>query len=275
MPPKKHGMACSQSDVNERLLAAARRGDAEAAAWAIDDGADVEHQDPSTGSALMSACFNGDAGLARILIQRGANPDAVSPNGSTASLMALLGGHAACALLMSEAGADVLGKSFHGIGPLSLACHEGDRHECVALLLSLGADPNERQLGSGMTPALICSRDGRAQSLRLLLAAGADPATTTSIPPADPLDIPSEPSWPCLHHAAFGGHWECVRALLEHGADPEWVDEDGLTAQAICLSEGHSGCSGIIQARLASLAEQRELGAAVGPAPADSRPARI
>jgi ankyrin repeat protein len=62
-----------------------------------------------------------------------------------------------------------------------------------------------------------------------LLRFGADPNRCTKAGRATP-----------LHRAAYMGHAEVCRLLLEAGADPSVKDVDGVTAREKAMKQGHT-----------------------------------
>ena len=80
-------------------------------------------------------------------------------------------------------------------------------------------------------------RDGDAQVAQRLLAQGLDPHAAPE---------PSASRWPPLSMAAKGGHDECVRLLLRHGADPNRRALHAQTALMAAASQARPACVDIL-----------------------------
>lgn len=168
-------------------------------------------------SAVSLACERDDAASLSRLLACGSRADLPVPAfGSWASPLywAAQHGSTACVRLLLEAGAPVdVGRADDGSSPLYTAAFSGHA-ECARLLLAAGADA-DRPLratasdpeSAGATAAHAAALMGHAAVLRLLppqLAEAANPPTLGT----------------ALRHAAFSGHVECVRLLLD-SADGE------------------------------------------------------
>ncbi|RMZ79581.1 hypothetical protein DV737_g3341, partial [Chaetothyriales sp. CBS 132003] len=120
--------------------------------------------------------------------------------------------------------------------PLNLACqHESG--EVVALLLERNAKllPD----AEGLYPQHLVARASNTPDLLLLLKQhGAD------LDQRDKLY-----QWTPLFHAASEGREACIRTLLENGADPDSLDEKGLTATYYATWEGHLSCLDLLWER--------------------------
>ena len=140
-----------------------------------------------------------------LLLEHGANPNSTNPyNGRSLHTNARLAGHSRIAERLLQAGADppelTVAERFQ------LAILEQDVEEAERLVASDAShlddfDLLRRTVTRGLFP-----------SLKLLARLGAkmdacDPGGTT-----------------LLHHAAFNGHVDVIRFLLEHGADPDRRD---------------------------------------------------
>jgi len=77
-------------------------------------------------------------------------------------------------------------------------------------------------------------------SVEMLLRAGADPSGPKDYSAF--LKKYNRPYEPSLHlcQAAYGGHTEVVRLLLEAGADPNLPEGEGVTALTIAAERGHA-----------------------------------
>ncbi|XP_057684775.1 ankyrin repeat domain-containing protein 50 isoform X2 [Corythoichthys intestinalis] len=105
----------------------------------------------------------------------------------------------------------------------------------VRLLLTTGSDPllGDKQ---GQTSLTLASRQGRVDVLRVLL----DWMRTQDVRTAsEMLEHADADGWTALRSAAWGGHGEAVRLLLDAGADVDGCDVKGRTALRAAAWGGH------------------------------------
>ena len=188
----------AQLELNNRLLAAAKAGDAAELRRLLDAGASALARDEGSASecALIHASRVGSLDCVRLLLERGANVN--STNFYTTPLMdACRNGHVEVArYLVEQAGADVNQDECEDLTALNYAAYSGSI-ELVDLLLDHGADiDNETWEGTAL--ARVC-RDGDERMGLHLLARGADPLR-------DPETLGS---------ACEGGSLKLVQAVLE------------------------------------------------------------
>lgn len=88
------------------LLAAIARGDADAAAKALDAGAKPGTPAPNGEPPLVLAAASGDARIVALLLERGAAADQAGEAGNTALMHAAARGHLGVARLLLARGAD-------------------------------------------------------------------------------------------------------------------------------------------------------------------------
>lgn len=123
------------------------------------------------GRALIAAAKRGDrAAVTRLLRTVPVNTRA--GDGSTALAWAVYADDATLAETLLKAGADPNLLNDYGVGPLSLACGNGN-DALVQRLLAAGAKANAPQI-NGETPLMTCAAHGAAGGVRALLNAGAD-----------------------------------------------------------------------------------------------------
>ena len=79
--------------------------------------------------------------------------------------------------------------------------------------------------------AHAAAKAGRASALRAALAAGSKAEWRDEANACAP-----------LHWAAYGGHVDCVRLLLAHGAEVEAAARDGCTPLHSAAAQGHAAC---------------------------------
>lgn len=117
---------------------------------------------------------------------------------------------------------------------LASAAHEGSAN-VTKLLLSHGSDPlaSDHQ---GQTPMTLASKQGHVKVLSVLLewAKSQGPQTAERM-----MEHVDNEGWTALRSAAWGGHSEAVRLLLDAGADVDGCDSDGRTALRAAAWGGH------------------------------------
>jgi ankyrin repeat protein len=147
----------------------------------INNGADVNYQDESSGStALMLACQYNFIDMATFLIEHGADLNLQSKNGQTA-LMASAGVSEDLFNLLLSKGADFKIKASDSTTALTQACI-GVLREKVPLtlvkkLLDKGADADEASnsgLTNGYTCLMMAAGNNQLELAKLLISYGAD-----------------------------------------------------------------------------------------------------
>lgn len=149
--------------------------------------------------ALKRACRAGDAQCALVLCEMGVHPDEAYAARVVPPLMcAARAGRAACVQVLLYKGADV-NRRYQNKNALMLACERG-HIECAQLLLAAGAETYLPFL----SPIAIASCMGHSAIVELLLAYGAE-ADITSVQ---------------LSTTSPVSDWRILKALLQHGGDP-------------------------------------------------------
>ncbi|KAM3862137.1 uncharacterized protein ankrd50l [Diretmus argenteus] len=117
---------------------------------------------------------------------------------------------------------------------LASAAHVGYA-DVANLLLTRGADPliSDHQ---SQTPLTLVARQGHVKVLSVLLdwAKSQDPETVVRM-----LEHADSEGWTALRSAAWGGHSEVVRLLLDAGVDVDGCDGEGRTALRAAAWGGH------------------------------------
>jgi ankyrin repeat protein len=127
---------------------------------------------------------------------------------------AAFGGDPATVKLYVEQGGAINGVNAKGMSPLMLAAW-GGHGDIVRLLLEHGADMSIRQGSSGWRALTYAAVNGFEDALAALLGHG-----DTFDPVVD---------WKALLFAVEYRNTTTARMLIEHGADPNLRDEEGLT----------------------------------------------
>ncbi|XP_026152159.1 ankyrin repeat domain-containing protein 50 [Mastacembelus armatus] len=117
---------------------------------------------------------------------------------------------------------------------LASAAHEGSAN-VVELLLTRGSDAliSDHQ---GQTPLTLASRQGHVKVLSVLLEWTKSQEREKGVQMMEHVD---NEGWTALRSAAWGGHNEAVRLLLDAGADVDGCDAEGRTALRAAAWGGH------------------------------------
>jgi CDK inhibitor PHO81 len=229
----------AEDDVNERncLHEAAIYGKDYVLNYGLANGVDLSRHDVYGRIPLHYACLKGRVTMAQTLIERG--PTTVNNkdhDNFTPLIHSIVRHKIACVeqLLSHHAQIDPTSDGEHI--PLNLACQHGSI-EVAKLLLQR----NARLLpdAEGLYPQHLVARSGQSSELLLLLKDhGGD------LNQKDKLY-----QWTPLFHAASEGRVNCLRTLLENGADVQALDEKGLSAMYYATWEGHLECMDLLWER--------------------------
>uniref|UniRef100_A0A8C5MX92 Orc1-like AAA ATPase domain-containing protein n=1 Tax=Leptobrachium leishanense TaxID=445787 RepID=A0A8C5MX92_9ANUR len=227
------GAGVHQRDRSGRTLlaAAADAGNLETASLMISRGANLEATDEEGQTPLALAAHQGHLNVVKLLLQHGAQHDHTDGRGWTPLRSAAWGGYTDVVevLLASGAQPDACGPD----GRTALRAAAWGGHDgAVKALLEAGAQI-DRADEDGRTPLIAASYMGHRYVTELLLAAGADvnrcDAEGRSALAVASLCVPTGNEYPML-----------VSQLLEHGADPELEDKDGVTPLLVAAYEGQA-----------------------------------
>lgn len=151
---------------------AARNGDSERVAQAIDKGASIAEPDESGEPPLLLAALAGHKDIVVLLLDRGADIEIRNKGGLTALHAAAYGGHLDIVELLISKGAAVNDeKNFYHMAPLHAAAEEGHA-DVVAFLLANKADIEAKER-NGYTPLTQAGWRSHWDAAQLLLKAGA------------------------------------------------------------------------------------------------------
>lgn len=246
----------AEDDINERncLHEAAIYGKESVLDYALSQGVDPTRLDVYGRTPLHYTCLRGRIAMAQKLVA--ASPATINfkdHDNFTPLIHSIVRNRLDCVRLLISHDAKINPETDGDHIPLNLACqHEST--EVVALLL----ERNAKLLADaeGLFPQHLVARSSKTADLLLLLKQhGAD------LDQRDKLY-----QWTPLFHAASEGRAECLRALLENGADPEALDEKGLTATYYATWEGHLGCMDLLWERSGRRKAERVGSAKLGPA---------
>ena len=196
------------------------------------------------GLRLHDAAIEGDLGALAAALADGLDIDARDAQGRTAILAATVARQNAAVAALLDAGADVDLQDERLDNPFLYAGAEG-LLDILRLVNAAGADPaiTNRYGGIALIPA---SERGHVETVRYLLAES----------DVD-VDHVNRLGWTALLEAILlsdGGpaHQEIVRLLIEHGADVDLADGDGVRPLAHARARGFTEIAAQLEAAGAS-----------------------
>lgn len=206
----------------------------------------IEQRDENGDTPFLVCCsFTSDLKIMQLLIEKGADINACNTKGESSLFIVLKNKNLQMIDLLLENNAEVNNVSEDGTSPLFWAVYKGLITEAKALL-DRGADPKVAPLNakSGSTLAWAVNA-GDLELVDRLLNQGADINTRGLLHHAvkhkhmmqylieKGADVNKKGDFgsTALHIAAYKCKPECVKILLDHGADPSLKDdEDAQTA---------------------------------------------
>jgi uncharacterized protein len=188
---------------------------------------------------LLTAVAAGDLQALREALETGADPDTRDAAGTPATMLATRGRHTAALRALLEAGADVDAQDGQLFTPLLYGGAEG-LLDVVRLANEFGADPRIRNRYGGVA-VIPASERGHVEVVRYLL-------TETAIDVNHVNDL----GWTALLEAILlsdGGprHQAIVALLIDHGANVDLADGDGVTPLAHARARGQSEIVAILE----------------------------
>uniref|UniRef100_A0A0E0LHQ2 Potassium channel n=1 Tax=Oryza punctata TaxID=4537 RepID=A0A0E0LHQ2_ORYPU len=174
---------------------------------------------------LCFAASKGDSFLLHQLLKRGLDPNESDHYGRTALHIAASNGNEQCVRLLLENGADSNSRDPEGRVPLWEALCR--RHQTVVqLLVDAGADLSG---GDAAPYARVAVEQNDAALLGEIIRHGGDVTGACS-----------GDGTTALHRAVIDGNVQMAKLLLEHGADADAEDVNGLTPRAVAEQGGHA-----------------------------------
>lgn len=165
-----------------------------------------------------------DLGELKALIEKGANIHAKNDQGYRAVTLAARHGHADALQVLIENGADIE-ETYKDLTPVMLAATHGHT-EALRVLIENGAEIETTH--KGLTPVMLATKHGHANALRVLIENGADIEAMHK--PDSVLHLNSNKTVTnALLLAIENADVDCMRVLLESGANTEVKNEKGMT----------------------------------------------
>lgn len=258
----------------ERLVLAARYGQASSVKYLLDGGMAVDAKDAYGNTALIAAASNTQTAMVEQLLAQGANVNAANKVELTALMGAAVKGDYELVHHLVSVGADVNAKNNDGETALFMAVQYG-HYKAAKVLLNAGANPNIHNTvranspNSGFTPLMYAATHGLTREevdwtaiTQLLVDNGANPNLTSThgetamnyarnkndaavIAVLKRAGAKDEQIYAGLNadesllKAARIGDAIKVEQLLADGANPNFVDKNGVTPLLAAAYEGH------------------------------------
>lgn len=218
------------------LLDSIQASDQEAALELINEGADVNTAEVNGTTALHWAVHNGDLPVIKKLIKGGADVNAVNSFGASSVSEAAVLGNADIMKALLKAGADPESPNADGQTALMIVARSNNI-ETAKLLLKYDADVNAVEQWRGQGAVIFAAAQSQPEMLKLLLKEGGDPNARAFVNERRRM-ISSERRFQwrpvggltALIYAGREGCVECVRLLLDAGADIDQGDGENTTA---------------------------------------------
>jgi ankyrin repeat protein len=237
------------------LMTAARTGNSAAVALLLAHKVSIDAREPvKQQTALMWAAAEDNAAAVELLVRAGADLMARSKGGLTPLLFAARDGRIGAARVLLDAGADVNERLPDGMSALVVAVMSAN-YEMAAFLLDRGADPNADAQGWAALHQIAVSRKpntginlpgpvptGNVSSLdlvRKLVGHGADvnAHVKKEIKDGYRSNLNRIGATPFLL-AARAPDLDLMRVLLEEGADPTLITDNGASALMVAAGVG-------------------------------------
>lgn len=223
----------AQSDAD--ILNLAIEGNTAEVSALIADAQNVNLAQTDGTTLLHWAVYYDDAELVDSLVERGADPAARNDYGATPLSQAAIIGNADVIALLLEAGADANEKGADDQTPIMVLARTNNT-DAAEVLLEGGADVNAVEKWRGQTALMWAAAQKQPAMVELLLQAGANP-DAQSLPNNWERQVTAEPRMKVLPaggltpllYAAREGCTECVRLLIDAGADINKTDPEAVT----------------------------------------------
>jgi len=207
---------------------------------------------------LHRAAHGNDLAAVERLIKAGADVNAKNDYGSTPILEAAANGNTAILERLLKAGADPNSSGPDGMTPLMIIAR-GTNVKAAKLLLDNRANVNAAEQQKKQTALMWAAAQNQAPMVKLLIASGADvnaralvnPVATAMFSTATPLEwlsnVTVEPratyrtpgGMTPLLYATREGCFDCVKALVEGGANLDMPDPEGVTPLIMAVTNMH------------------------------------
>lgn len=227
---------CAAQDGNEQqLLELASSGDTQAALELVTRTTAVNQAQPDGTTALHWAVYYNDAELVKALLKRDADVNVRNQFGATPLSQAAIIGTAAVIELLLDAGADANERGADDQTALMIVART-PLVDAARVLVKAGADVNAVEKWRGQTALMWAAAQLQPQMVKFLIESGAD-VNVQSLPNNWERQVTAEPRMKILPaggltpllYAAREGCTECVKLLIEAGADLNKTDPENVS----------------------------------------------
>jgi len=202
---------------------------------------DVNYRNADGSTPLQWAVYDGDLAEVRRLLEAGADVSLANNYGVTPMGLAAEVAHTGILRLLLEAGADADSPNPEGQTALMAVARAGNV-EAARLLLDHGAVVDAREQWGGQTALMWASARRHPEMMQLLISRGADINARSThrdyqrhvTAEGRPKSLDSGGLTPLLY-AARENCMVCVEVLLDHGADVDLPDPDGVSPLHVAI----------------------------------------
>src|SRR5262245_30326800 len=210
------------ADGTTPLHRAVHNNDVAAVDRLIKSGADVNAKNEYGSTPLLEAVGNNNTDLIERLLKAGADPNSPGPDGMTALMVVARGTNVKAAKLLLDKGANVNAAEQQRKQTALMWAAAQNQPEMVKLLVTRGADVNARGIVNPTATALFST----ATPMEWVSNVTAEPRATYRTPGG---------MTPLLY-ATREGCVECVKALVERGANIDLQDPEGVTPLVMAIT---------------------------------------
>lgn len=247
------------------LIIAAAHGHVPVIEYLLESGADVNAVHENGVTALMYAAASGHLDAVKLLLEKGkVDVNVRHSNGGTAFMEASTGGFIDVMKTLIDNGAMIDFTDTDGVTPLMAVASQGNLEAQTLILESLKKKMSEEELKehinmlsvSGGSAVMFSAAGGHPNCTKQLMEHGADINAIAQATPeylvkvkqqmedgTYPEPDPHVDGVTALHVAAQSGHLDCVKLLLESGADVSILDQEKRSSLQLAVKGNHGDVS--------------------------------
>ena len=227
---------------DDSFVEAVRSGDRTTIVEKLQQRVDVNAPASDGTTALHWAAYRDDADLIRQLLKAGAKADVANDYGSTPMSEAAVAGNPAVIEMLVRAGANVDSPNADGQTALMVLARTSNV-EAAKVVLKHRAKVNAAEARRGQTALMWAAAQNQPEMVKLLVKHGADVNARSKVNSWQ-RQVTAEPraqarpsgGLTSLLYAARRGCQECVKTLVEAGADVDMADPEGVTPLIVAIN---------------------------------------